>query len=85
MEVIYTGRYQTSDMIVNAAIAEDVDGGGKDNAADGGDGWSFDGKPPKRTFGIEAMAGRAKDDYKLEGLSWTEILKGNYDKLGFLG
>ena len=25
MEVIYTGRYQTSDMIVNAAIAEDVD------------------------------------------------------------
>ena len=25
MEVIYTGRYQTSDMIVNTAIAEDVD------------------------------------------------------------
>lgn len=25
MEVIYTGRYQTSEMIVNAAIAEDVD------------------------------------------------------------
>ena len=21
---------------------------------DGGDGWSFDGKPPKRTFGVEA-------------------------------
>jgi methylmalonyl-CoA mutase C-terminal domain/subunit len=25
MEVIYTGRYQTPEMIVNAAIAEDVD------------------------------------------------------------
>lgn len=25
MEVIYTGRYQTSDMIVNTALAEDVD------------------------------------------------------------
>ena len=25
MEVIYTGRYQTSEMIVNTAIAEDVD------------------------------------------------------------
>ena len=31
---------------------------------DGGDGWSFDGKPPKRTFGVEAMAGRAKADYQ---------------------
>lgn len=47
--------------------------------ADGGDGWSFDGNPPKRTFGIEAMAGHAKSDYKLEGLAWDEILKGNYD------
>ena len=45
----------------------------------GGHGWSFDGGPPKRTFGIEAMAGRAKDEYKLGGLSWDEILKGNYD------
>lgn len=25
MEVIYTGRYQTSEMIVSAAVAEDVD------------------------------------------------------------
>ena len=32
--------------------------------ADGGDGWSFDGKPPTRTFGVEAMAGRQKGDYK---------------------
>lgn len=47
--------------------------------ADGGDGWSFDGGPPKRTFGIEAMAGRKKDEYQLQGLSWDEILKGNYD------
>jgi predicted TIM-barrel fold metal-dependent hydrolase len=47
--------------------------------ADGGDGWSFDGGPPKRTFGIEAMAGRAKDDYQLQGLRWDEILRGNWD------
>jgi len=47
--------------------------------ADGGDGWSFDGGPPKRTFGIEAMAGRAKDDYQVQGLRWDEILPGNYD------
>ena len=47
--------------------------------ADGGDGWSFDGGPPKRTFGIEAMAGRAKHEFQLEGLSWDEILKGNWD------
>lgn len=46
---------------------------------DGGDGWSFDGGPPKRSFGIEAMAGRSKDEYKLDGLSWDEILRGNYD------
>ena len=47
--------------------------------ADGGDGWSFDGGPPKRTFGIEAMAGRAKHEFQLEGLAWDEILKGNWD------
>src|SRR4051812_18674076 len=27
-------------------------------AEDGGDGWTWDGKNPKRTFGIEAVAGR---------------------------
>ena len=43
--------------------------------ADGGDGWSFDGKPPKRTLGIEAMAGRKKEDYQLAGLTFDEILK----------
>jgi predicted TIM-barrel fold metal-dependent hydrolase len=47
--------------------------------ADGGDGWSFDGGPPKRTFGIEATAGRAIGDKKLTGLRFDEILPGNYD------
>jgi predicted TIM-barrel fold metal-dependent hydrolase len=47
--------------------------------ADGGDGWSFDGGPPKRTFGIEATAGRASMDKKLTGLRFDEILPGNYD------
>jgi predicted TIM-barrel fold metal-dependent hydrolase len=47
--------------------------------ADGGDGWSFDGKPPKRTLGIEAMAGRARDDFQISGLRFDEILPGNYD------
>lgn len=46
---------------------------------DGGDGWSFDGGPPKRTFGIEAMAGRAKEDFQLQGLQFDEILPGNHD------
>ena len=46
--------------------------------ADGGDGWSFDGKPPKRTFGVEAMAGGAIGD-KIKGLRFDEIMPGNYD------
>jgi predicted TIM-barrel fold metal-dependent hydrolase len=46
--------------------------------ADGGDGWSFDGKAPKRTFGIEATAGRATADKKMTGLRFDEILPGNY-------
>ncbi len=48
-------------------------------APDGGDGWSFDGGPPKRSFGIEAMAGVAKEDYKLSGMKFEEIMPGNYD------
>lgn len=44
---------------------------------DGGEGWSFDGRPPKRTLGVEAMAGRT--DGKVSGLSFDEILPGNYD------
>lgn len=46
--------------------------------ADGGDGWSFDGKPPKRTFGIESTAGRLAADKKMSGLRFDEILPGNY-------
>lgn len=46
--------------------------------ADGGDGWSFDGKPPKRTFGIEATAGRAAGEKKMTGLRFDEILPGNH-------
>lgn len=47
--------------------------------ADGGDGWSFDGGPPKRTFGVEAMAGREAADFQKSGLRFDEILPGNYD------
>jgi predicted TIM-barrel fold metal-dependent hydrolase len=46
---------------------------------DAGDGWSFDGKPPKRTFGVEAMAGRSRDSYQKSGLTFDQILPGNYD------
>jgi predicted TIM-barrel fold metal-dependent hydrolase len=46
---------------------------------DGGDGWSFDGKAPKMTFGLNAVAGRPFDDYKESGLTFDEILKGNYN------
>ena len=48
---------------------------------DGGDGWSFDGSPPARTFGLEAVAGRKAEgkEYGAEGLTWDEILPGNYD------
>jgi predicted TIM-barrel fold metal-dependent hydrolase len=45
---------------------------------DGGDGWSFDGKPPKRTFGIEATAGQ-QGGKKISGLKFDEILPGNWD------
>jgi predicted TIM-barrel fold metal-dependent hydrolase len=47
--------------------------------ADGGDGWSFDGNPPKRTFGIEATSGQTSAVKKLSGLRFDEILPGNYD------
>jgi predicted TIM-barrel fold metal-dependent hydrolase len=46
---------------------------------DGGDGWSFDGKPPKMTFGLNAVAGRPFEQYKASGLTLDEILPGNYD------
>jgi predicted TIM-barrel fold metal-dependent hydrolase len=47
--------------------------------SDGGDGWSFDGKPPSRTLGVEAMAGRQKEEYQRSGLRFEDILPGNYD------
>jgi len=48
-------------------------------AADGGDGWSFDGATPKRSFGIEATAGRQQADKRMSGLRFEDILPGNYD------
>jgi len=36
---------------------------------DGGEGWSLDGRtPPRRTCGIEAMAGFDRKDYRISGL-----------------
>jgi predicted TIM-barrel fold metal-dependent hydrolase len=46
---------------------------------DGGDGWSFDGKPPRMTFGLNAVAGRPYEEYKESGLTLDQILPGNYD------
>jgi predicted TIM-barrel fold metal-dependent hydrolase len=48
-------------------------------AADGGDGWSWDGKPPRMSFGLNALAGRPYEDYKDSGITFEEILPGNYD------
>jgi predicted TIM-barrel fold metal-dependent hydrolase len=47
--------------------------------ADGGDGWSWDGKPPARTFGVEAMVSARKEDFRASGVRFDEILPGNYD------
>ncbi|HXY93814.1 MAG TPA: amidohydrolase family protein [Acidimicrobiia bacterium] len=48
---------------------------------DGGDGWSFDGEPPRRTFGLEAVAGQKQQGvaFGAEGLTWEQILPGNYE------
>jgi predicted TIM-barrel fold metal-dependent hydrolase len=46
---------------------------------DGGDGWSIDGSPPKRTYGLEAMAGFDKKDYRISGLPYEALRAGNYD------
>ena len=46
---------------------------------DGGEYWSYDGKPPKRTFGIEATAGQTTAVKKISGLRFDEIMPGNYD------
>jgi predicted TIM-barrel fold metal-dependent hydrolase len=47
--------------------------------ADGGDGWSFDGQPPRRTLGLEATGGLPVGEKRLAGLRFDEILPGNYD------
>lgn len=47
--------------------------------ADGGEGWSIDGKPPKRTYGLEAMAGFDRRDYRISGLKYSDLRVGNYD------
>jgi predicted TIM-barrel fold metal-dependent hydrolase len=47
--------------------------------ADGGDGWSLTGEVPKRTYGIEVMAGKDKRDFKVSGLRFDEIRPGNWD------
>lgn len=47
---------------------------------DGGEGWSIDGTtPPKRTYGIEAMAGFDRKDYRISGLRYSDLRPGNYD------
>ncbi|HEX3453654.1 MAG TPA: amidohydrolase family protein, partial [Gaiellaceae bacterium] len=48
---------------------------------DGGDGWSWDGGPPARTFGLEAVAGQKVQgaENRSEGLTWEQVLPGNYD------
>jgi predicted TIM-barrel fold metal-dependent hydrolase len=47
--------------------------------ADGGEGWSIDGTPPKRTYGLEAMAGFDKKDYRVSGLRFDQLRPGNYN------
>jgi predicted TIM-barrel fold metal-dependent hydrolase len=53
---------------------------------DGGDGWSLDGRPPAHTFGLEAVAGQKRDSgtYSPSGLTWEEIMPGNYDPAAHL-
>src|SRR5205085_7225765 len=50
-------------------------------ADDGGDGWSWFGRPPARTFGLEAVAGQPDRGgaFRPTGMTWDEILPGNYD------
>ena len=40
--------------------------------ADGGEGWTIDGVPPKRTYGLEAMAGFDKKDYRRNPPKWDD-------------
>ena len=50
--------------------------------ADGGDGWSFDGSPPKMTLGLGATGAITKQDdkeYRPNGITWDELPPGNYE------
>jgi predicted TIM-barrel fold metal-dependent hydrolase len=50
--------------------------------ADGGDGWSMDGNPPKSTFGLQAIGAMTRRDwthYRLSGIRWEEIPPGSFD------
>jgi predicted TIM-barrel fold metal-dependent hydrolase len=47
--------------------------------ADGGEGWSWTGQPPRRTYGLEAMAGFERANYRMSGLKFDQLRKGNYD------
>jgi predicted TIM-barrel fold metal-dependent hydrolase len=46
---------------------------------DGGEGWSLNGEIPRRTYGLEAMAGYDKKDYRISGLRFRDLRPGNYD------
>lgn len=46
---------------------------------DGGEGWSIDGTPPRRTYGLECMAGFDKSEYRMSDLRHADLRLGNYD------
>jgi len=49
---------------------------------DGGDGWSFDGNPPKVTFGLGAVGAISEQNfkqYRTHGIKFEELLPGNYE------
>ncbi|GIX29695.1 MAG: amidohydrolase [Porticoccaceae bacterium] len=52
--------------------------------ADGGEGWSLAGEVPKRTYGLEAMAGYDPKDYRMSGLRFADLRPGNYDGHAYL-
>ena len=49
------------------------------DGTDGGEGWSMMGETPKRTYGLEAMAGFDKSEYRVSGLRYENLRPGNYD------
>lgn len=51
---------------------------------DGGEGWSLDGTPPKRTYGLECMAGFDRKDFRISGLRYNQLRPGNYDGAEFI-